>query len=303
LVLGQPGTIRYYGQDKVTTLFGDELYRTNYGLYLQDQFTFNAEFEGTLGVRYDYYDDFGSSTNPRASLVYSPSPQHSFKLIYGEAFRAPSIGDTTVRNNPVEKSNPNLLPEEVATSEFAWIYHKDDFRLISTLYYSKFDNVIEHTPYLPQPPLTIRQNSGILEVSGIEIETRQQFNDIYSFDFNWSHNFKLEQDPQTLARNTASFALNANFGQWDANLNLLFKDEVEHSRLLPTGTREVVNLDSHWLVNFNAHYKFSDSTIGKLTVSNLLDKDYYHTFSSADTLYNGMINRGRQVSLAVEWIW
>lgn len=303
LVLGQPGQIRYYGGDPVTTLVGDETHRTIVGLYMQDQMVFSESWEATLGMRYDRYNDFGSTTNPRASLVYSLNENHSFKLIYGEAFRAPSIGDTTVRNNPVEKSNPDLLPEEVATSEFAWIYKTNDFRMISTLYYSKFDNVHVHTLYEQQPPLTIRVNQGTLEVSGIELETRTQFNDTYSLDFNWSHSVKLAEDPQTLARNTASIALNANFGRWEANLNISHRDKVEHQRLSTDATLERVYLDDYWLFSINGRYKWTDNLIAKVSVDNLFDKDYYQTFSSAETLYDGMISRGRKISLALEWTW
>ncbi len=305
LVLGQPGQIRYYGYNKIQVEFGDERHRTNLGLYVQDQVTLSPDLEGTFGVRYDHYDDFGSTTNPRASIVYSYNTQHSFKLIHGEAFRAPSLGEITVRNNPVSTSNPDVMPEEVATSEFAWVYRNDDFRMISTFYYSKFKNVIEHTLNLDLPPLTIPVNSGTLEVSGIELETRQQFNDTFSLDVNLSHNIKLEQDPQTLARNAASIALNANFGQWEANFNVTYKGEVEHRRYTDPSfaNLEIADLDDYWLVNFNARYKWTDSIIGKVGISNLFDRAYHDTLSSAETVYEGLPNRGRQLSVAIEWIW
>ncbi len=303
LVLGQPGQIRYYGQSEISANFGEETSRTNIGLYVQDQISFNEKLDGTFGIRFDDYSDFGSTTNPRASLVYSANQSHSFKLIYGEAFRAPSHGELTVFNNPVDSSNPDLLPEKIATSEIAWILNKDDFRLVSTLYHSKIDDVIEIALSTERPPLTEPVNGGTLEISGIEIEAKKQFSDTFAMDLNWSHNFKMQQNPQILARNTASIIFSANLAPWHFNLNALYKDKVEHERLSQSGLLQRTDLSDYWLVNFNTRYQFSSTVTAKLAISNLFDKDYYSTNTSAETIYNGVPNRTRQITLALEYKW
>ena len=43
-----------------------------------------------VGVRYDRFSTFGDSFNPRAALIYQPRQPTTFKLLYGEAFRAPN---------------------------------------------------------------------------------------------------------------------------------------------------------------------------------------------------------------------
>jgi outer membrane receptor protein involved in Fe transport len=86
---------------------------------------------------------------------------------------------------------------------------------------------------------------------------------------NWSHSFKLQQNPQYLARNTASFILNANFDDWNVNLN--------------------------------TSYPFNDEITGTVGITNLFDKAYYSTNSTAQTFYDGVINRGRQLSVNLQW--
>src|ERR1700690_3468086 len=54
------------------------------------------------------------STVPRFGGVWSPSRWASVKALYGEAFRPPSLDETTL-NLPNIKGNPNLLPETVGT--------------------------------------------------------------------------------------------------------------------------------------------------------------------------------------------
>lgn len=62
----------------------------NIGSYLQLQFKPLKFLEATLGTRYDYNTRYGGSINPRAGLVAKPSSNLHIKLLYGEAFLAPS---------------------------------------------------------------------------------------------------------------------------------------------------------------------------------------------------------------------
>ena len=71
----------------------------------------------TAGVRYDKYDDFGSSTNMRAGLVYSPLDALFFKALYGSAFNAPSFVQLHQANSTASEGNPDLEPETIKTGE------------------------------------------------------------------------------------------------------------------------------------------------------------------------------------------
>lgn len=47
----------------------------------------------TFALRHDDYSDFGSSTNPRIGLSWSPVPSLTLRSSYSTSFRAPSIGE------------------------------------------------------------------------------------------------------------------------------------------------------------------------------------------------------------------
>jgi iron complex outermembrane receptor protein len=51
------------------------------------------QLDMTLAVRRDDYSDFGSSTNPRIGLAWSPSASLVLRSSYSTSFRAPSIGE------------------------------------------------------------------------------------------------------------------------------------------------------------------------------------------------------------------
>jgi iron complex outermembrane receptor protein len=47
--------------------------------------------EADVAVRYEHYSDFGSTTNPKVSLRWQPTPQFLMRASYGTGFVAPSL--------------------------------------------------------------------------------------------------------------------------------------------------------------------------------------------------------------------
>jgi iron complex outermembrane receptor protein len=88
----------------------------------QDEWALAPDWELTAGIRYDRYSDFGSTTNPRAALVWSTTHKLTTKLLYGHAFRAPSLSELYFINNPSLVGNVDVKPETIDTAELAFDY-------------------------------------------------------------------------------------------------------------------------------------------------------------------------------------
>lgn len=88
----------------------------------QDEWAFAKDWNFTLGLRYDHYSDFGGTWNPRAALVWNASEQLSAKLLYGQAYRAPSFLEQFQRNSALFNGEPHLKPETITTNELAFDY-------------------------------------------------------------------------------------------------------------------------------------------------------------------------------------
>src|SRR6185369_4750483 len=82
------------------------------GLYIQDEIRLSRSLILNAGLRYDRYSTFGGATNPRAALIFSPSERTTFKLLYGQAFRAPNFYELYY-HAPGNEANPTLEPERV----------------------------------------------------------------------------------------------------------------------------------------------------------------------------------------------
>ncbi|MET0356882.1 MAG: TonB-dependent receptor, partial [Cellvibrio sp.] len=120
LVLGQ-SPINYYGDFTHTTPLGlEDTYRA-FGIYGQYQRNLSDKTNLTLGLRYDEYNEFGTHFSPRVGIVHLLSNTQTIKLLYGEAYRAPSLAETGIINNPLFVGNPELDYESVKTWDLLWI--------------------------------------------------------------------------------------------------------------------------------------------------------------------------------------
>jgi outer membrane receptor protein involved in Fe transport len=86
-----------YGADYRTSTFNLEIApqgtsKDEWGVFLQDEILLGDKVRWLVGGRYDEVDPLSSGVfSPRTSLLISPVPNHTFRLSYNEAFRAPSV--------------------------------------------------------------------------------------------------------------------------------------------------------------------------------------------------------------------
>jgi len=91
-----------------------------WGIYGEGEFRLHPKLILNAGVRTDRYNYFvGSTTNPRAALIYTPRKSTTLKLLYGTAFRAPSVSEL-YSAGMASVSAPNLKPETIRTFEGVW---------------------------------------------------------------------------------------------------------------------------------------------------------------------------------------
>lgn len=117
--------------------------RTVSYVYLQDEWRMAKDWTLTAGVRHDRYSDFGSTTNPRAALVWDANLDLTVKLLYGRAFRAPAFTEQYSINNPVIRGNAELKPEKISTLEaaFSWQARADTQLNLSLFRYDMKDTI------------------------------------------------------------------------------------------------------------------------------------------------------------------
>ncbi|MDP2876267.1 MAG: TonB-dependent receptor [Holophaga sp.] len=131
----------------------------SYGFFAQAQYLPTPQLAITLGGRWDKDSRYGSTFNPRAGLVWTPTATTTLKVMFGSAFLAPSPyaafrhyggffttdGGTTYQSSYWRLPNPGLKPEKAQTFEVSFrTFIGSSFSITTDLYRSTYKDL--HTP-------------------------------------------------------------------------------------------------------------------------------------------------------------
>lgn len=155
--------------------FLNDHHRDIWWLAAQDEWQIAQDWHLTTGLRYDHYSDFGNTLNPRAALVWDINSKLTSKILYGQAYRAPSFQEQYQQNNPAFTGNPSLEPETVETTELAFDYRPTKtLRTSLNVFYYQIKDLI----------------SGEIITQGSSItETNTKGQQGYGSEFEWDWKF------------------------------------------------------------------------------------------------------------------
>jgi iron complex outermembrane receptor protein len=142
-----------------------------FGLFGQADLLLLPELRLNAGVRYDHYDSFGGSVNPRAGLIWTAWEGSAVKGLYGRAFRAPSAFELHYQDGGMlQKASPDLEAEIIDTYEA--VLEQDlgaGVRLSAGVFHYRCDDMI--TAVLdPADGLLFFDNVSEVKTTGFEAE-------------------------------------------------------------------------------------------------------------------------------------
>ena len=144
----------------------------NWAFFLQDEYSILDNLILNVGVRYDHYESFGGTVNPRVALIYNYE-QTTFKALYGQAFRAPNAYERFYSGTGLN-ANPSLDPETIRTYELV-VDHAltEHFRATVAGYFYTIDDLVsleDDTSPMAMPGDLTYSNAGKTESMGLEFQ-------------------------------------------------------------------------------------------------------------------------------------
>ncbi|MDA1192289.1 MAG: TonB-dependent receptor [Candidatus Poribacteria bacterium] len=124
-----------------------------------------------LGVRHDRNSkDDSSATTPRGALIYQGIESATVKLVYGEAYRAPTFIERDFTIPFALRPNPNLVPERVRTAELIWEQRiAQDYYASVSVYHNQVSDLIV-SGVRSRTQAAQFGNIGEARVVGVEVE-------------------------------------------------------------------------------------------------------------------------------------
>lgn len=265
---------RVWDRDPEFVYFDDRHGSNVWSAYAQDEWRIAPPLALHLAVRHDTRTSHGSSNSPRAALLLTPHPGTTAKLIWGEAFRAPTPyelnyddGGLSQKRNPALDSEHSRHLEGVLEHQFG-----PTTRLAATLFQTDVRGLIEQV-IDPTDSLDVFRNQSAIRARGTEFEFTRRFaaqaqvRASYSFqsvrdrtDHRW-----LSNSPRHIAALTVLSPRHPKAGQ------LALEVQYMSPRLTLGGT----SLPAYTLVHARlGELRIAPRLMGAVRVRNLLDTPY-----------------------------
>lgn len=254
-------------------------------LSLQDEWQFSEDWLLTAGLRYDNYSEFGDTVNPRIALVWATTYNLSAKLLYGRAFRAPSVAEQFAINNPAILGNPNLEPETIDTIELAFDHRLDaGFGMAYNFFVYEVDDLID---YVQSGVISRAENARSLRGKGFEVELSWQANSSLELlgNYSWQQSEDVETDIKVADAPMRQVYL---AGVWTFSPNWLVSSQlnwVAGRQRVADDSREKIDDDLRVDLSLRRLHIFKNWEAA-LSITNLLDESISEPSNSAA---NGVI--------------
>jgi len=252
--------------------FIPEVSRNSLYALLQDEYTLNDTLNIVAGARYDYYDDFGSTFNPRLAVIWQQSADVTVKTMYGRAFRAPSFSELYLRNNPLSLGNKDLDPETIDTYEIELDYRAAVSTKLNLFYYEAKDLIT----YVDNPDSTKQsQNSQELGGYGLELDLSYDIYEKLNLSGNYAYVHAEYADTKRKVEDVAPHQVFTQLEykptqEWSVNAQYFYFSKRYR---VEADTREALDEDS--LVHLTLSRKnILEGLDALVSARNLFDSDY-----------------------------
>jgi iron complex outermembrane receptor protein len=236
--------------------------------YLQAKVDLWSQLNLTVGGRYDWYNDFGKSINPRAALVWATPFKSHVMLAYGRAFRVPQIWE-------IGTSKPaGLEPETIQTYEAGYEQQVLDLAQVTAdFFYQKLDNLIT----FDVDGTTV--NAGKFATKGIELDVRTR--DIHGASLmgTYTHLIREADDPGITPEDLGSVAVNYAWRGYSANVSTLIRGSLNQplGDVYAGGVTGSVEQKPHALLYLHLRAEILKGMRAFATVDNVLDYRFLPT--------------------------
>lgn len=243
--------------------------RSSRSIFAEDrfshQFAGGSQLEIAAGLRNDSFDTFGSQLSPRGSVAWIGG-MNKFRAAYGEAFRAPSIGELYFPFS----GNPDLEAETSRSSEIGWDRYFASGTISITAFDSRYTNLIvfDNASYS-------FQNVGAATSRGIEVGASHHLGGGFSAALSYTYldTNSAEDDQQLLRRPQNSGSFDLAWQQGNARANLLVAHTGTRPDILPVFPYTRIEDEAHTVADLTLGYRLN-AFEPYVKVENLADAEY-----------------------------
>ena len=251
----------FIGDDQTLTLGADfqrdiidtttayaETERNNRGIFGQYQARF-GDHDLSLSLRNDDNEAFGTKNTGSLAWGYQVTPATRIFASHGTGFKTPTFNDLYYPAGPYSEGNPDLVPEESASTEIGMRQQYDHASVELNAYHNRIDNLIEWAP--GSDSIWRPNNVNEASIRGVELRVNTTLLDWQSSaEISWVDATDRGTDKQLQLRAKNSLKLDAqrDFGKASYGVSLIAQGKryADAANTTTLGGYGIVNLRGQW---------------------------------------------------------
>jgi outer membrane cobalamin receptor len=175
-------------------------------LYAQQVWSPIAALTLNAGGRWDFDSDLGHRISPRAAATADVWHGGTVKVVYSEAFRAPTFEEKNLTNRYLVLAAPTLSPEIVRSLEASFQQRVGRQRMLVGVFRSWWSNVVQ-SQALSQAERSAGQRAGLLDSSTVSVYQFRNVARVDNYGLNASYEGNLLDGRLSYGANlTAAYA-------------------------------------------------------------------------------------------------
>lgn len=261
-----------------------------FGIYLQDQFKLGQSIFGTVGIRADQHNKFGSAFTFRIAPAYILwETGIKLKATIGTGYKAPSLFNLY---DPAF-GNPDLKPEKSLGFDAGLEQYLFNDKIVAGATYFQ-NNFIELIGY-DQNFKSV--NIKKAKTNGVETYLTAKLTNDFTFKLNYTFTNAKDESDGVLNENKKLLRrpehklggyISYNFTSYlNANIEVIYvgeRDDIFFDNVTFASTR--IKLDPYVLLNFSANYQLLQFLKLNLRLENILDSDYEDVYGYGTPLFS-----------------
>ncbi len=251
------------------------------------------------GGRLDEYSDVGFHATPRLGVIFQPVDDTAVKLLYNNAFRAPTFGERYSTEIP---GALDLEPETLDSYELVFLKQGDRWTAEIVLFENRWEDGISIVPAESAAGFTYA-NTGKNEARGVEVSLTWVPRP-WRFDLSGSYvesrNSAMRQDYDRFPKTKLSVSIGRELAFIDTEVyvhNHLFDEVKDLSTSATLGTPEY--LPTYWRTDLTLRKELSPGLYLFANVINLFDRD--NRYPSVLGFPGGVPDRPLTVSAGIRY--
>jgi outer membrane receptor for ferrienterochelin and colicins len=280
--------------------------RYSLGAFTQADYQILKQLKLIGGFQVNKVENIDIDFVPRGGIIIYPFDRLNIKLLYSQAFRAPSINELALQH-PAMSGNPNLTPEKVNTVDAGINYQGKSFQVGTNYFFSKqMDIIIQDRS--GKYPVPTYDNIGEIEIQGVEFEGRYYFNQSLLFTGSMLYQTNKDNSGAENVTPLPNFGAKAGVSYMERGICISLFDVFQGEPDDKYKTLLNPSPEAYHLVNLHIKYNFIN--LLKLTfannlslflkVDNILDKEIWLTDWGLTPGKSIPVNQGREIYIGLD---